>query len=332
MILKINLHNQLLQSWVWYSPYNEFVHSVCPDCCLWIETPASFHHLSSAWILEDIDAAIVACFVLAINSFIVMHIHWQWASTLVAVIWSDHFYLPTPELPLPTACSDFSHIFVRHSAVFSTQRRKLWISALLLFQNLQKEDLKSRDSFSICSRSCVAAPTSCWAPNPPLAFISFTRFRRSSEASNSFLLLYNSSSTKLGLWIPCWLHILRTSSFACCSWTRIPHTHSTWFGSLPQLSELIIFIAFSISAATLTSTRVVVVYFHSELLVFLRSFSHAIVLFLLPHSRFLLTQHVKRLLESTPTTAAVICSSRGRKCNCTHNRDIGGSDHSNGRS
>jgi hypothetical protein len=51
--------------------------SILPDCRLWIENSASFHHLSSAWIPEDINAAIAACFVFAINPFIVTHTHWQ---------------------------------------------------------------------------------------------------------------------------------------------------------------------------------------------------------------------------------------------------------------
>jgi hypothetical protein len=37
----------------------------------------SFHYLSSAWIPEDINAAIAACFVFAINPFILTHTHWQ---------------------------------------------------------------------------------------------------------------------------------------------------------------------------------------------------------------------------------------------------------------
>jgi len=55
----------------------DFVCSVFADCRLWIENSASFHHLSSAWIPEDINAAIAACLVFAINPFIVTHTHWQ---------------------------------------------------------------------------------------------------------------------------------------------------------------------------------------------------------------------------------------------------------------
>ena len=44
-----------------------FVCSIFPDCRLWIENSALFHHLSSAWIPEVINAAIAACFVFAIN-------------------------------------------------------------------------------------------------------------------------------------------------------------------------------------------------------------------------------------------------------------------------
>jgi len=71
----------------------KFVCSVFPDCRLWIENSALFFHLSSAWIPEDINAAIAACFVFAINQFIVTHIQWQCVSALVAVIWSHPFCL-----------------------------------------------------------------------------------------------------------------------------------------------------------------------------------------------------------------------------------------------
>jgi len=70
-----------------------FVCSIFPDCRLWIENSASFHNISSAWIPEDINAAIAACFVYAINPFIVTHTHWQWVSALVAVIWFHRFCL-----------------------------------------------------------------------------------------------------------------------------------------------------------------------------------------------------------------------------------------------
>jgi len=39
-----------------------FVGSIFPDCRLWIENSASFHHLSSAWIPQDINAAMAAYF------------------------------------------------------------------------------------------------------------------------------------------------------------------------------------------------------------------------------------------------------------------------------
>jgi len=54
-----------------------FVCSIFPDSRLWIENSASFHHISSAWIPEDINAAIAACFVLMINLFIVTHTFWK---------------------------------------------------------------------------------------------------------------------------------------------------------------------------------------------------------------------------------------------------------------
>jgi len=60
------------------------------------------------------------------------------------------------------------------------------------------------------------------------------------------------------------------------------------------------------SAATLTPARLFVVYFNSKLLVLLRSFIHAILLFFLPHFHLLLKQHVKRLLDITATAAVVI--------------------------
>jgi len=47
------------------------------DCRPWIENSASFHQVSSDWIPQDINAAIAACFVFAINPFIVTHTHWQ---------------------------------------------------------------------------------------------------------------------------------------------------------------------------------------------------------------------------------------------------------------
>jgi len=49
--------------------------SIFPECRLWIENSASFYDLSSAWIPGDTNAAIAACFVFAINPFIVTHIH-----------------------------------------------------------------------------------------------------------------------------------------------------------------------------------------------------------------------------------------------------------------
>jgi len=36
--------------------------SIFPDCRLWIENSVMFHHLSSAWIPEDINAAMAAYF------------------------------------------------------------------------------------------------------------------------------------------------------------------------------------------------------------------------------------------------------------------------------
>jgi len=48
--------------------------SIFPGCRLWIENSASFLYLSSAWIPEDINAAIAACFVFANNPFIVTRI------------------------------------------------------------------------------------------------------------------------------------------------------------------------------------------------------------------------------------------------------------------
>jgi len=54
-----------------------FVCYILPDCRLWIENSASFHHLSSAWIPEDINAAIAARFVFVINPLIVTHTYWQ---------------------------------------------------------------------------------------------------------------------------------------------------------------------------------------------------------------------------------------------------------------
>jgi len=74
---------------------------------------------------------------------------------------------------------------------------------------------------------------------------------------------------------------------------------------------LIIFLAVFASAATRTSACLFVV----KLLVFLRSFIHAIVLFFLPHFQLLLKQHVKGLFEITPTAVVVICSGRGGKRN-----------------
>jgi len=54
-----------------------FVCSIFSDCHLWIENSASFHHLSSTWIPEDIDDAIAACFDFAIHLYIVSQTHWQ---------------------------------------------------------------------------------------------------------------------------------------------------------------------------------------------------------------------------------------------------------------
>jgi len=36
--------------------------SIFPDCRLWIENSVLFHHLSSAWIPQDIKAAMAAYF------------------------------------------------------------------------------------------------------------------------------------------------------------------------------------------------------------------------------------------------------------------------------
>jgi len=54
--------------------------------------------------------------------------------------------------------------------------------------------------------------------------------------------------------------------------------------------------------------------------------------FSLPRFHLLLKQMVKRLLEITLTAAVVIFSCRGGKCNGTHHRGSGGSNHNNDRS
>ena len=135
--------------------------SIFPDCHLWIENSDSFHHLSSAWIPEDINAAIAACFVFAINPFIVTHTHWQWVSALVPVIYSHRVCL----LHLKGASAHgMRWLFSNFLSSFYFPLKSATLQHLiLLFRHSQKEDLKSRDSFSICSWSCLAAPASCWA-------------------------------------------------------------------------------------------------------------------------------------------------------------------------
>jgi len=64
------------------------------------------------------------------------------------------------------------------------------------------------------------------------------------------------------------------------------------------------------------------------LLILLRSFIHAIILFFLLDFYLLLKQHVKRLFEITPIAAIVICSGRGGKWNGTHNKGSGHRNHS----
>ena len=83
---------QLLQSCVRYRPHNEFcLFYFSWDCRLLIENSASFHNFSSAWIPEDINAAIATCFVLRSTRLSWPTVtHWQWVSALDAVIWSHH--------------------------------------------------------------------------------------------------------------------------------------------------------------------------------------------------------------------------------------------------
>jgi len=97
--------------------------SIFPDCRLWIANSALFDHLSSAWTPEDIDAAVAASFVFAINPFIVTHAHWQGVSALVAVIWPHHFRLLHLKDASAYGMSDFAPILVFHSAFHSNLRR-----------------------------------------------------------------------------------------------------------------------------------------------------------------------------------------------------------------
>jgi len=151
-----------------------------PDCRLWIENSASFPNFSSAWIPEDINAAITACFVFAINPFIVTHTHWQWVSALVAVIWYHLFCF----LHLKDASvHGMKWLFTNSSLSFCFPLKSSTLRHVtLLFRYSQEYDLKSRDSPSICSWGCVAAPASCWASISPLALISFTRLRNKANA------------------------------------------------------------------------------------------------------------------------------------------------------
>jgi len=75
--IRIHLNKQLLQSCVRYRPHNEF----CLFYSSWLPSVDwKLNHLSSARIPEDINAAIAAYFVFAINPLIVTHTHWQWVS------------------------------------------------------------------------------------------------------------------------------------------------------------------------------------------------------------------------------------------------------------
>jgi len=302
-----------------------FVYSSFPDCQLWVENSASFHHLSSTWIPVDLHAAIAACFVFAINPFIVTHTHRQWVSALVAVIWSHRFCLQLKD----ASAHCMKWLFTHSRPSFCVPLKSLTLRHLtLLFRNSQKEDFNSRDSSVICSWGCIAAPASCWASISPLAFIFLTRLCNKANASNS------SFHERLLFYQTWFLNALSIAPFADSVLCVLSLDQRAWypFNSIwitSALPALIIFLAVFASASTPTSACLFVVYFHFKMLVLLHSFIHAIVLFSLLHFHLLLKQHVKRLLEITPTAAVVICSGRGGKCNGTHTMCSGRSNHSN---
>ena len=108
-----------------------------------------------------------ACLVFAINPFIDIrewHTKWrpEWASVRVVVICSHRFGLLHLE---NTSAHGVKWLFVyfRPSFCFPLKFSTSSLQNLtLLFRNLQKDDLKSCDPFSIRSWSCVAASASCW--------------------------------------------------------------------------------------------------------------------------------------------------------------------------
>jgi len=130
-----------------------FVCSIFPDCCLWIENSALFHHFSSTWIPEDINAAIAACFVFAIKPLIVSHTYWQWVSALVAVSWSHRFCL----LHLKDASAHRHEVTFTHSCpsfCFPLKSSTLRHSTLYTSDDTQaNSERKSVD----CQRSSIAA-------------------------------------------------------------------------------------------------------------------------------------------------------------------------------
>ena len=137
-----------------------FVCSILPDCRLWIEHSASFHHFSSAWIPKDINAAIAACLFLQSTR---LSLPTPIGSECRLSLLSSGpilFASSTWKMSLPTAWSEFLHILNLHFAFHSnlqpcSAHENMCVPARVCVWEREREREREPENILICTYPAI---------------------------------------------------------------------------------------------------------------------------------------------------------------------------------